>query len=128
MATPFLQVVIQRHGKDCGVACLAMLLGLSYEATLMAFRHNVMANGATIRQLLAAAKRLGHTLHWTRKVDIENDTGLLALRSKKWPAEHLVVLKDELIVDTDATLWEAHVYLHVYEATPLSIIKMDDAA
>jgi ABC-type bacteriocin/lantibiotic exporter with double-glycine peptidase domain len=127
MATPFLRVEIQRHGKDCGVACLAMLLGLSYESTLMAFRHNVMANGATIRQLLAAAKRLGYQLHWTRKVDIENDTGLLALRSVQWPSEHLVLLKDELIIDTDATIWEQDVYLAAYEAVPLSIIKAEAA-
>lgn len=124
MPTPFLQVVIQRHGKDCGVACLAMLLGLSYEATLLAFRHNVMVQGATIRQLLSAGRRLGHPLRWTRKVDLENDTGLLALRSKKWPSEHLVVLKDELIIDTDATVWEQDIYLAAYEAVPLSIIKL----
>ncbi len=126
--TPFLQIIPQRHGSDCSVACLAMLLGTSYEEALMAFRHNVIVQGATTRQILRAASRLGKPMRWARKVDLENDTGLLALESKKWPRQHLVVLKDELIFDSDASVWDADVYLHAYEAITLSIIKMDDAA
>jgi ABC-type bacteriocin/lantibiotic exporter with double-glycine peptidase domain len=126
-ATPFLSIVVQRHKSDCSVACLAMLLGLSYEEVLVAFRHNVIAKGATTRQILGAASRLGRPLRWTRKVDLEADTGLLALDSKKWPQQHLVVLKDELIVDSDATVWDADVYLAAYEAVPLSIIKAEAA-
>src|SRR6185369_293575 len=104
-----------------------MLLGLSYEEVLMAFRHNVIAEGATTRQILGAARRLNRPLHWTRKIDLESDTGLLALESQKWPRQHLVVLKDELIVDSDATVWDADVYLAAYEAVPLSIIKAEAA-
>jgi hypothetical protein len=127
MATPFLRVEIQRHKSDCAVACLAMFLGLSYEEVLMAFRHNVIASGATTRQILSAAARLGHRLKWTRKVDLETDIGLLALDSRKWPQQHLVVLKEELIVDSDATIWDQDVYLAAYEAVPLSIIKAEAA-
>lgn len=124
MSTPFLKVIPQRHESDCGVACLAMLLGASYEVVLMAFRHNVMAQGTTLRQLLAAGGRLGKTLRWTRKVDLEADTGLLSLASARWTTHHMVLLKDDLIIDTDSTVWDADTYLQVHDATVLSIIKL----
>ena len=120
--TAFLSVVPQRHSMDCAVACLAMLFGLSYEEVLMAFQHNVIAKGATTRQILDTAEALGRPLKRKRKVDLENDTGLLAVASKRWGHDHLVVLKDEMIVDTDATIWDVDVFMAAYEARPLSIL------
>ena len=126
---PFLQIVVQRHVMDCSVACLAMLLGKSYEDALMAFDYNVMREGATIRQVKAAAKYLGSPLVWSRKIgDLETDTGILCVRSAHWPnADHLVVLKDGLIVETDATIWDQDVYMAAYEATPISIMRVEGA-
>jgi ABC-type bacteriocin/lantibiotic exporter with double-glycine peptidase domain len=126
MQTPFLSVVPQRHTMDCSVAVLAMLLGKSYEETLMAFDYNVMREGATIRQVKAAAKYLGVTLNWSRKIpDLETETGILAVKSPKWPSDHLVVLKDGLIVDTDATIWDQDVFMAAYEAKPISIMTVE---
>lgn len=113
---------------DCAVACLAMICGLSYEETLMAFRHNVYVTGATIRQIQHAALRLGYILDWSRRIgDIETETGLLCVKSDLWPIDHLVVIKDGQIIDADqpyATLWDADVYLSVYKAKPVSILKI----
>lgn len=121
---PFLLVVPQRHESDCGVACLAMLLGASYEVVIMAFRHNVMAHGCTIQQLLGAGRRLGKTLRWTRKVNLETDTGILSVRIRGAKREHVVLLKEDLIIDTDSTVWDAETYIKVNHATVLSIVKL----
>lgn len=122
---PVMQVVIQRHQNDCAVACMAMLLGLSYEAVLVAFRHNVIVQGASTRHIQHAAKRLGSKLQWRRYYSVdENDTGLLAMDSDKWHMQHLVVLKDGLIFDTDASVWDQDVYLATHKARTLSLLVL----
>lgn len=125
--TPFLQVVPQRHQFDCAVACLAMLVGQDYETVLLAFNSLApLVMGVRTRDIKRAAKVLGHQLRFTRRVDLEHDTGLLAVRSAKWKTEHLVVLKEGLVVDTDATIWDADVFLAAYEATVLSLLTKED--
>lgn len=121
MSTPFLSVVLQRHPADCGVACLAMLLNVSYESALLAVRKQ---DQIRLRDVQAAAKRLGSPLRFTRTVDLAEDTGILGVRSPKWDYEHLVILKDGLIVDTDATIWDADVFLSAYDATVLSLLAV----
>ena len=126
MHTPMLQVIPQRHTMDCAVACLAMVIGKSYEDVLMAFDHNVIRYGATIRQTQAAARVLGYRLSWSRKLgDLETDTGILSIRSSNWKTDHLVVLKDGIIVDTDATLWDQDVFMAAYSAVAMSIMRID---
>lgn len=125
---PYLTVIPQRHPKDCAVACLAMLLNVSYEDVLVAFRTNIYRTGANIWQMKAAAKRLGQPLRLTRKVapgDLENGHGILSVRSALWPLDHVVVLREGTVVDTDATLWDVDVYLAAYKAEPLSLLVLE---
>ncbi len=119
MTSPFLTVIPQRHGMDCGVACLAMLLNVSYELALLAFRKHEQI---IVRDVQTAARRLGTRLRFRRKFDLETDTGILGVRSPKWDYEHLVVLRDGLVFDTDATVWDVDVFLAAYDATPLSLL------
>ena len=107
---------------DCGVACLAMLLSVSYEDALLAMGRYT---GAYIREVKAAAKRLKKPLRFTRKFDLENDTGILAVKSEKWRTDHLVVLKDGLIVDTDGSIWDHDVFMSANVATGLSLLVYD---
>ena len=120
--TPFLSVVPQRTAMDCAVACLAMICGVSYEQALVA-SGSVLDKGMATRKIQATARKLGRPLKFCRTVDLETDTGLLAVRSTKWRHDHLVVLKEGLIVDTDASLWDVDVFLSAYDATVLSILK-----
>lgn len=123
--TPFLSVIPQRHGMDCAVACLAMLLNVSYETALLAFgTPAVLTGGAEVRAVKAAAKRLRQPLRLRLAFDLETDTGILGVRSAKWATEHLVVLKDGLIVDTDATIWDADVFLAAYDAQAVSLLTL----
>ena len=128
MSRPYLAVCLQRHPMDCAVATMAMLLGKSYEDVLQAFKHNVMAKGATVAQMQAAARRLGTALRWRRWRDaLEHETGILAVSSPRWAHDHLVLLKDgELIIDTDGTIWETDVFLSAYEARPVSLLVEQD--
>lgn len=121
MNQPFLSVVPQRHQMDCAVACLAMLLNVSYELSLLAFRKHEQI---IVRDIQTAARRLGVRLQFTRKFDLDTDTGILGVRSPKWDYEHLVVLKDGLIFDTDATVWDADVFLAAYDAKALSLLTV----
>ncbi len=102
-----------------------MLLGVSYEKALLALRQErVLTHGVMVRHVLLAAKRLGKPLTFRRKFDLESDTGILGIRSLAWPMEHLVVLKDGLIFDTDATVWEADVYISAYSAKAISLLTL----
>ena len=130
MAVPYLQVVTQRHKTDCGVACLAMLLHKSYEETVMAFHEDVLTEGSTNSQLIRAAKRMDRVLQWSRKINLETDTGILmvsgwfsqAAKKRAKRVNHLVVLKEGLIIDTDATLWDVDVYVAAFQVKVLSLL------
>lgn len=111
---------------DCAVATMAMLLNRSYEEVLVAFAHNVIAQGASIRQIQLAARKIGVKLSWRRgPIDMETDTGILVVSGEKWKADHLVILKEGLVIDTDATIWEPDVFMAAYTARPLSILTTE---
>lgn len=127
MATPLFQVVPQQHNSDCTVACLSMLLGVGYEKVLKAFDHNVAARGAETGQIRKAAQKLKHPLRLRRRVDIGEMDGILALRSKRWKVDHVVMLKDELIIDPhDTTVWDADIYLSHWKAKILYLLTEDE--
>lgn len=94
----------------------------------MAFRHNIYIKGATNRQILQAARRLKRRLVYTRKkVDLENETGLLGIASTEWPMDHLVVLKEGQVIDPDvpyATIWDVDVYLAAYKARVIGLFRL----
>lgn len=119
MDVPIIRVIPQRHPSDCGVACLAMICGVSYENALVAVAQvqpDVCAQGLWLRHLRAAAKLLGYRLTARRAFDLEADTGILNLSSKRWRLEHLVILREGLVIETDGTLWEAELYVKQHRA------------
>ena len=119
MDAPIIKVIPQRHVADCGVACLAMICGVSYENALVAVakeRPNVCIEGIWLRELRAAAASLCFALTTRRRFDLETDTGILNLSSKKWKVEHLVILREGLVIETDGTLWDAELYLKQHRA------------
>jgi ABC-type bacteriocin/lantibiotic exporter with double-glycine peptidase domain len=122
-----IDVTPQRAVNDCAAACLSMLLGVSYEKALLAIG-DVLETGARTRDIKAAARKFGVRLRLKRPVDLETDSGLLAVGSKKWKTDHLVVLHENTIVDTDASIWyDIDEYLAVNEARALSVLVRTDA-
>ena len=102
-----------------------MLLGVSYEKALLAIGlESVIEHGTYIIELKRAAKMLGKPLRNRKRFDIESDTGILMVKSPNWPSHHLVVLKDGLVIDTDATIWDVDVFLAGYTATVIGLLAL----
>ena len=103
-------IQLQREAADCGIAALSMLLGVSYEDVLRATTLTDRSHGRKglwTRTLQRIAKRLGYTLLVRRTFDLEQDYGLLRL------PDHAAILRNGLVIDTDATVWDADEYLAV---------------
>ncbi|MEQ1575842.1 MAG: hypothetical protein ABMA15_15520 [Vicinamibacterales bacterium] len=125
---PVIQMIPQRHTTDCSVATLAMLLGVSYEVALLAIRlPRVLTHGVQLRIVRQAAKRLGHPLQLRRQIDAENDTGILGVVSQVWDFEHLVILKEGIIVDAqDTSIWDFDSYMAAHQARAVSLLTLEE--
>lgn len=124
-----IRLVLQRTKRDCSVACLASITGQSYEKTLMAFTHPVYEQGAATQQIRNAARRMGFETIWSRKVDLENDNGMLSVRCDQQfesGLDHMVLLISGHIIDLEdpASLWDADDYMEAFKAKPLSLISL----
>lgn len=116
MDLPIIKAIYQRYDADCGVACLAMVCGVTYENALVAVaQHNpdVCMLGCWQEHLVAAAQILGFTLKPKRRFDLETDTGILNVTIPTMKSDHLVVLWEGRIIDTDAGLYMQDVYFSV---------------
>lgn len=123
MESPVIQLVRQRSEGDCGIAVLAMYLRLSYEDVLIAagqIDQNIHHKGMWNWQIKETARVLGVPLKQKRKWDLETAEGILILSSTTH-YDHVVVLKDGLLFDTELCVWEPDVLfaLKNYKATML---------
>lgn len=125
------KVTAQRHDWDCGVASLAMLLGLSYGDVAAAARSiwgTTMPSrrGLGIYHLEEMAEALGRTLRRVYRRDsyLVDQTGVLGLNggSMSW-AGHWAVLKAGAIVDPDGgEVWTVSDYLAVTKARTATLL------
>jgi len=124
-AGPLLRIILQRHSADCGIACLAMFLGKRYEDILIEVGEPVVDTGMTIKLMKQTAARLHMPLKMKRKIDLDGGTGILGVRFKD-KREHVVVLHEGLIFDTDGTVWEVDDYF-ADGTKPTSLLVRDDS-
>lgn len=98
-----------------------MFVGVRYEDVLVAVGKPVIDIGMTVKQIRDTAERLKHPLKLRRKFDLDNDTGILGIRfpNKK---EHVVILHDGKVYDTDLTVWDVEDYLTAEKAKPVSLL------
>lgn len=130
MDAPILRVEIQRTMMDCSIAVLAMLLGRSYEEVLQTASRiipNVLECGSTWPEMRKVAKKLGYTTKIKKgpRISLTDDVGALSVRAENWKSDHLVVLKEGLIVDTDGTIWDVDVFLSSHHARSLSLMVFE---
>ncbi len=130
MTLPYLKMIPQQGKADCGVVCLAMLLGKPYLEVYAAAhgrrRPHPEIIGMDTLQLKQAAKKFGITLALKRSWDPDTACGLLTVEKiDRGPHDfqyHLVLLKFGLIFDTDLTVWEPDVYYSTQKFRPVSLI------
>lgn len=106
-----------------------MLLGITYEESLLLIgiqRPLVLSSGVWINHVIRAAKTAGIPLRRRRKCNLETDTGILSVSAAGWKHDHLVIVKEGMIIDTDGTIWEADVYLCASKATPGMFLERKD--
>lgn len=123
---PVIRLIPQRHEADCGVAVLATYLCVSYEEALIVVGRKepaVLSVGLWMSEIVRAAKQLGVTLKRKPAADLDEDEGILVVTSPRWRHDHLVVLKNGLIFDTDAMVWEAETYLAANQAKPGMLLR-----
>lgn len=122
--TPRLRMVAQRHDADCGVAALAMLLGVSYEDALIALGGEVpkiLKRGVWFTEMQRAAQTLGATLKLKRRWHADEDDGIAQVKFPKGN-HHVVVVRDGLIFDTDLTVWEPDDYFKATKTVPGALL------
>jgi hypothetical protein len=125
------KVLAQRHDFDCGVAALAMYLGLSYGDVAASCRSvfgstKPTKRGLGLYHLETIAEALGHPLRrcYRKKDYLELQTGILGLMggNMSW-AGHWVVYKNGMILDPDGgEAWDALDYLHKNKTRPCTLL------
>jgi hypothetical protein len=125
------KVVRQRHDFDCGVAALAMYLGVSYgDVALMARTMfgstQPTRRGLGLYHLEAIAESIGRPLTriYRRAGYLDHRSGVLGVTGGEmsW-AGHWVVLKGGAIVDPDgAEVWTVEDYLTRHKTRPATLL------
>lgn len=128
MTQPLVSLIPQRHVADCGAATLAMLLGVTYEEVLIPLGFevpNILRRGVWFTELQRAALTLGATLVLKRTCDLELDEGILQVKFRRG-ANHVVLLRQGLIFDTDLTCWIPEDYFSARRAKPGALLVRED--
>ena len=104
-----MQHVRAREKADCAIVALAMYLGQTYEDVLRATaevdRKYKGKEGLWETEIKRVAKALGYSLKKKSRVNLDEDHGILCMPN------HVTVLKNGLIFDSDGAIWEAEDYL-----------------
>lgn len=99
-----------------------MFLGVRYEDVLLAFDRPVIDGGAWVADIKRAAAKLKMPLRLRRSFDLDSDTGILGIDFVGRPQNHVVVLHEGLVFDTDGTVWEVDDYLTAENAKAVSLL------
>jgi hypothetical protein len=128
VSIPLVSLVPQRHMADCGVAVLAMFLGVTYEDALLALGGvvpRVLRRGVWMPEVQRAAGKLGVPLKMKRRADVAEDDGIVRVQFKR--NAHVVLLRNGLIWDTTLEVWEPDDYQRAKRVRLGSILVREDA-
>lgn len=112
-------VVSQRKEYDCGLACLAMLLGMSYGDVAQKVKEiidpkSLRRRGLILRDVETLLEAWGHvpTRHYKSKGYLEGATGILGLNGGLCdPCGHWVIIKNGMIIDpSGGEVWSVDDY------------------
>lgn len=114
-APAILEPIIQKASNDCGIACLAMLLGKPY-ATVSAAALSAIKrphqNGLSTREIVALARTLGARLAKAHHgVDLADETGLLLVEYPDGDLHFCVLFEGIVVNPADGLLYVPDVYV-----------------
>lgn len=127
----FIKIVPQRHEADCLIACLSMLLGTSYEATLLAvskIRPDSGTEGLYWTDAKKAAQQLGFKVRVVKKkIDLANAVGILDCTPEDTKLRHhAVFLLRGVVIDPGGGEvwddWETYMEAHDMVAGSLLVL------
>jgi hypothetical protein len=98
----------QKHQGDCGIAVLAMALGVTHEQVLMV-APMAARDGLTTRQLQSIASRLGARLLSRPDADIHAETGILGIQwhnPNRYEGHWCYLWRGSVVDPSDGTLWD----------------------
>jgi hypothetical protein len=124
-----LEPIMQLGTHDCGVAGIAMLLGVPYVAIAGALpqRKRVYREGMSTRQMVNLAKSLGRKVKVLKTVDLSDDFGILQVENDKEEHGHAAMLWRGLIVDpASGFIWDSTVWLERGGWKPDVLITLDE--
>lgn len=121
-------LVEQRKPFDCGVAAMSSWMRLPYEdvyaVAVSAYRRR-LHHGLWAYQMRDIAKKLGRplkTIHY-RRIDLDEDAGILGINWDSGGSGHWVVLRRGTILDPfQAWAWDADEYLTVNQGRVGSLL------
>ena len=123
-----MSIVAQQRTFDCGVAALAMWLHVDYAdvyaaaVQLVGRRLKLGLTLGELRQLALVFARPMATVHF-RRVDIEDDAGILGVNWEADEPGHWVVLRRGTIIDpSGAQVWDADEYLRCHKGRVGSLL------
>lgn len=108
MSAPVNRIESRRQSHDCAMWSLSVYLGMPYERVcekVAALYRDRGESGLTKAQMQKTAQALGVALVGKRKPDLAEDYGMLIVE------DHVVVLRNGLVFDTDATVWDVDDWL-----------------
>ena len=121
---------MQKDASDCGVACLQMMTGLSYEQVLKACPRKAKQEGLSNRQLLNVAKKLGFPLRYIKTTEPGHHVGILDLhrpadpanRKGEWEGHFVMFMRNSLYNPAEGTVWtDVDTFLKTRRWEPLGI-------
>ncbi len=130
----FFEPMVQKESGDCGISCLAMLLGKSYQEIIQYAPVNAHKKGMSMQAIRDTAAKLGTPLRLRRKIDLKEDIGILGLlpdpthNGKTRRDEHVALLIEGHIYDTYVgRLWlDVDTYLQVERYRLGSLLTRED--
>ncbi len=90
-----LPVILQTEAAECGLACLAMVMGYhGYQSDLTSIRHkySVSAQGTTLKQIMDVATKMDFSTR-ALKLEVDQLSQLQVPCILHWEMKHFVVLK-----------------------------------
>lgn len=124
-----IELIMQKSDNDCGIACLAMLLGVSYADVRQAAPRTFTEKsaGLTTQQILRIARKLGHTLRLSKDFT-GHDIGIIDLDRavKDGPCHVAMFLKGTIYTSASGLLYtDVDAYLTTHKFTVLGLIRRD---